>query len=79
VNATIPKDWKIERRPASGNQMWDWSEGSVKCDVKDNRLHVARSLKLAREWLAPQGWSGFRSWLIESGPRPANTVVFTAK
>jgi hypothetical protein len=79
VNATLPKDWKIERKPASGNQMWDWSEGSVKCDVKDNRLHFTRSLKLVREWLAPQGWNGFRTWLIESGTRPANAIVFKTK
>jgi hypothetical protein len=89
IEAGYPDDWMIETRPAGGSQMWDWSEGKIVSTDQamvssngknhDRRLIFERSLTLAREWIAPSGWSGFRSWMLASGNRPANAAIFVAR
>jgi len=79
VEGPVPDGRIIVHKPASSSQMWDWSEGNVSCEVKDGRFSFERKLKLAREWVAAEGWPGFRTWLIASGPRPGNVVVFDKK
>ncbi len=76
IDAGIPDGWQISQKPVADSETWDWSKGEVTCDVKDGHFIYSRHLKLAREWLAPTGWSAFRTWMIESGPRPNNCVVF---
>ncbi|MBL0061382.1 MAG: DUF3857 domain-containing protein [bacterium] len=79
IEATIPDDLQISSMPTGNSETWDWSTGEVSCDVEDGRLVYSCQLKLAREWLAPSGWSAFRTWMIESGPRPNNCIVFEPK
>jgi len=66
----------MERGPAAGSPMWDWSQGVTRCEVSENRLIFERTLKLAREWIAPDGWKGFRAWMLDADTRPVNAVVF---
>ncbi len=79
IVATIPEEWQISSMPTGNSETWDWSTGEVSRDVNDGRLVYSRQLKLAREWLAPSGWSAFRTWMIESGARPNNCIVFEPK
>ena len=76
VEAPLPANWRMERGPAAGSPMWDWSQGVTRCEVSENRLIFERTLKLAREWIAPDGWKGFRAWMLDADTRPVNAVVF---
>lgn len=78
VEAPLPANCRMERQPAAGSPMWDWSQGVTRCEVAENRLIFERTLKLAREWIAPDGWKGFRAWMLDAEARPVNTVVFQA-
>jgi hypothetical protein len=79
VEAPVPANWKMERQPAVGSWMWDWSQGVTRCEIRENRLIFVRTLKLAREWIAPSGWKGFRTWMLDAEERPVNAVVFRAQ
>jgi|GEM_PF-3530252 len=79
IDTAIPEQWQAARKPTGNSETWDWSTGEMNCDVMDGRLVYSRQLKLAREWLAPSGWGAFRTWMIESGPRPNNCIVFEPK
>jgi hypothetical protein len=76
MEAPVPDGWAMERKPATGTKMWDWSEGRTRCDVADGRMIFERTLKLAREWIAPDGWLGFRAWMLDSGPCASNSIIF---
>jgi hypothetical protein len=76
VEAPLPAGWRIERGPAAGSPTWDWSQGVTRCEIREGRLIFERTLKLAREWIAPSGWKGFRAWMLDAEARAANTVVF---
>lgn len=76
LEAAIPEKWQVSRKPSNSSETWDWSTGDVTCKVEDGRLYYSRKLNLVREWLAPTGWGEFRTWMIESGPRPNNCMVF---
>lgn len=79
IDAVIPEEWQTARKPIGNSETWDWSTGEVSSEVVDGRLVYSRQLKLAREWLAPSSWGAFRTWMIESGPRPNNCIVFEQK
>jgi hypothetical protein len=88
VEAAYPDKWEITKRLAGGSQTWDWSEGTInstdQADIADgkasnHRVIVTRTLKLAREWIAADGYVGYRQWLIASKENPSNTVVFGPK
>jgi hypothetical protein len=76
VEAPLPAGWRMERQPAAGSLTWDWSQGVTRCEIRENRLIFERTLKLARERIAPSGWKGFRAWMLDTGARPGNAVVF---
>ncbi|MCX6600962.1 MAG: DUF3857 domain-containing protein [bacterium] len=78
VEAPLPAGWRMERQPASASPTWDWSQGVTRCEIRESRLIFERTLKLAREWIAPSGWKGFRAWMLDADTRPVNVVVFTA-
>ena len=79
MEAPVPDGWTMEQRPTTGSKMWDWSEGNIRCEIAEGHFVFNRTLKLAREWIAPDGWPGFRAWMLDSGPRASNTVVFQTK
>lgn len=79
VEAPVPDGWIMESKPSVGKQMWDWSEGETRCEIKNERFVFNRELKLAREWIAPDGWKGFRSWILDAGKRTGNAAVFKTK
>jgi hypothetical protein len=76
VEAPLPAGRRMERQPVSASPMWDWSQGVTRCEIRENRLIFERTLKLAREWIAPSGWKGFRAWMLDAEARPVNAVVF---
>jgi hypothetical protein len=76
VEAPVPAGWSMERQPAAGSPTWDWSQGVTRCEIRESRLIFERTLKLAREWIAPSGWKGFRAWMLDAEARAVNTVVF---
>jgi hypothetical protein len=78
VEAPLPAGWRMERGPAAGSPTWDWSQGVTRCEIRESRLIFERTLKLAREWIAPSGWKGFRAWMLDAEARAANSVVFEA-
>jgi hypothetical protein len=75
LEAPLPAGWRVQRSPAASSARWDWSQGVIRCEVKANRLIFERRLKLAREWIAPSGWRGFRAWMLDAETRPVNAVV----
>jgi len=79
LEAPLPDEWELTRKPSNSSETWDWSSGEISCKLDDGRLVYDRKLKLAREWVAPSGWKGLRSWIIESGPRPNHNAVFRTK
>lgn len=79
LEVEIPDGWELVQKPVNSSETWDWSTGDVTSVMEDGRLSYSRRVNLVREWIAPSGWSGFRSWIINSGPRKNHCAVFSTK
>jgi hypothetical protein len=80
LSITAPDFWTVTRQPAELHSAWKQGRGSRVSKVSSNGhgLEVRTSLTLDDFWVAPSDWSAFRSFLIESGPRPNNFIGFSA-
>ncbi len=78
VEAPLPEGWTVTQQPAALNRAWRDGSGTRTVLVKDGRVVMDERLVLGSAWIPPQDWSEFRSFLLETGPRANNTVVFAA-
>ena len=79
LSAPVPAAWNVDKLPAVLNDKWNGGSGARTCVLRDGRVEVETKLSNNGVWLEPAGWSEFRSFLIESGPRPNNLIGFVAK
>jgi hypothetical protein len=79
VEAVVPSKWQVKTMPASLTRKWDFDKGMVNASVENNRFTFERTLELSKEWIPPESWSQFRTFLLESGSRPDNSVTFSPK
>jgi hypothetical protein len=76
--APLPEGWNVTQKPDALSRVWKDGSGSRTVDVKNGRVVMDAQLTLKNLWIPPHDWSQFRSFLIETGPRPANQLVLTA-
>ncbi len=79
VETVVPDAWQVKDMPRNLTRKWDFDEGSVKSEVKDGRFVFERMLKLSKEWIPSESWSQFRTFMLDSGKRPDNSVIFEPK
>lgn len=76
LEADIPDKWEITSKADDSMVSWNAGSGDVRCEVKDDRTTYKRSLNFTGNSLSSSDWGSFRTWIVESGPRPNNCIVF---
>lgn len=79
VETPLPDGWIVTQQPAALTRAWKDGSGFRAVTVSDRRVMVDETLTLGSPWLPPQDWGEFRSFLLETGSRPANIIVFADK
>ena len=77
LEAPLPDGWTVAQQPIALSQQWPDGNGSRTVTVQDGRVVLDEELTLNSAWIQPQGWSAFRSFLLETGARPNNILVFS--
>jgi hypothetical protein len=79
VEAPIPDGWTVSQQPSAVTRTWKDGSGSCTVTVNDGRVMVDETLIFGSAWIQPTDWQEFRSFLLETGNRPNNIIVFSEK
>lgn len=79
LETPVPDGWTVTQQPTAISRAWKDGSGTRTVEMKDGRVIVDEKLVLGDVWIPPQDWSEFHSFLIETGDRPNNVIVFSEK